>query len=612
MCNRVDFYQSAASRLALPAASVSVEVDGSLSAVLEPVEIVRSGWPEFGWARLACNPAAYAGGRLRAVEEIAGEFAMGASVRIEHYYNGTAPRPGVSGLPIFCGHVERIETTLGPEGPLVEITARDFSAHLERITVYGRRVARAEDGTVFLAGLDTVFNPDGLPNAYPVPVRHGGRSYTVFCADDSGGRPWRYAEVIDYLLGEYLSGRQLQRPSLERLEALTEGLVVRDLDVTGLSVLEALHRCCERLGLRFKLVPALVPTGPAEAMVFYRAGAGRAVELNCQPAGRQLSISGTNVAQLHSRRSFQPVTHKYIGQGDFKVFEATFDLVKAWDPNLEDTVYDTFSPSTNPHFYRVKDVYRKWCLNEAGDYAGQPYNQGDAFDFSKIFGTEDYAPRRRRFRPALTADKQGKSLGYFLEVSYDGGDNWWQYLHAFNILLDECGVWLSSDRLDMNTWVAALKGLLKFRITASVVGDERLWCTVADGPVNSTAPVIEQVITLPRRFKYRKVSSNSIFANGSDEGLGAADQVDDTEALYEYIRHVANASGRVIETIDVQTPFVLLNYELGDRVVASPESRDLFSTRTDNRSVSWIERVRMDFREQRTDLRIIRRRGRRL
>lgn len=79
------------------------------------------------------------------------------------------------------------------------------------------------------------------------------------------------------------------------------------------------------------------------------------------------------------------IKHKYIGQGDFKIYEATFDLIKAWDPGLEQDNYESFSPSTNPNFCQVKDVYRKWCLNEAGQYSNSPYNQGDAFDFSQIF-----------------------------------------------------------------------------------------------------------------------------------------------------------------------------------------------------------------------------------
>ena len=608
MTNRIDFFQSEQTQLALPAATVSVLLDGMLCAALEPIEIVRGSWPEFSRARLAYNPAALTAAIPSAAENLDTEFAMGKTICIRQYFNGIPPGAAVFSFPVFYGQIEEIETTLGPEGENVEITAVDFSANLKRISIYGQRVVKGEGEGVFLAGLDTIFNPDSEPNANPGPIAVGGESYMVFCAEPTQSRLWSYAEAIDYLLCEYLPSGQLQIPGIGQLKALTENQIVRDLDVTGLNLLEALQRCCKRVGLRFKFVPRPVPTGPKQAIVFYKSGTGRTVELNCQRPKEQFSISGTNIVQLHSKRDFWPITHKYIGQGDFKVYEATFELIKAWDPGLEDTDYDKFSPSTNPVFYQVKDVYRKWCLNEAGDYSGAPYNQGDAFDFSKIFQSDNFAHRRRRFWPALSTDKQGKSLGYFLQASFDGGLHWWQYLYAFNNLLDECGIWLSSDRLDVDTWIAALKGVLRFRITASVVSDERLAAVVADGPVNSAAPVVEHITTLPRQFKFRKVSGRSIFADATDNTLGVPDEVDDSEALYEFVRHWAAGTPETIETVDIQTPYLVFDYQLGDRVSTSPESRDLLGYRSDNRSASFIERVQIDFAKQCTNLKVVRRR----
>jgi len=608
MSNRIDFFQSVQTGLALPAAVTSILFDGSLCPFLEVVEIVHCGWPEFSWARLAVNQAAYPGASLTAAEEIETKLAIGKLISIRRYFNACAPGVAVLSFPVFEGQVEGIETRLGPDGVRVEVVAKDFSANLRRVMVYGQRVGNSDGSTLHLSSADTVFNPDGEANATIEPIDNNGKSYTVFVAESSAGRPWSYVEVIDYLLCEYLLDGQLQTPSIEQLQALTDNQAVRDLDVTGLNLIDALHRCCGRIGLEFKFIPRPVPTGPSQAIVFYKPGRGRAVELTCQQVGEQLSISKTNIARLHSRKNFWPVTHKYIGQGDFKVYEATFELVKAWEPAGEDTDYDKFSPSTNPNFYQVKDVYRKWCLNEAGDYSDAPYNRGDAFDFSKVFQSGNFVRRRRRFWPALTTDKQGKSLGYFLQVSFDNGLHWWQYLYAFNNLLDECGMWLSSDQLDVDTWVAALKGVLKFRITASVVSDERLSCVVTDGPVNSTAPVVEHIITQPRQFKYRKVSSQSIFAGASDEALGTPDETDDSTVLYEFVRKRAGTTSETIETVDVQTPYLALDYKVGDRVSTSPESRDLLGCQSDNRSVSWIERVQMDFRNQCTNLKIVRKR----
>jgi len=608
MSNRIDFFQPAQTQLALAGAVTSILLDGSLCPFLEVVEVVRCGWPEFSWARLAVNQVAYLGADTSQDREIEAELAIGKSVCIRRCFNGCAPGAAAFSFTIFEGQIEGVEERLGPDDTAVEIIAKDFSADLKRITVYGQRVGNPDGSTLHLSGADTIFNPDGKANATVEPVENNGKSYTVFAAESPSGKLWSFAEVINYLLCEYLPGGQLCTVSIEQLRALTDNQVVRDLDVTGLNLLDALHRCCERVGLEFKFVPRPVSAGPRQAIVFYKSGRGRAVELNCQQAGEQLSISKTSIACLRSKRNFWPITHKYISQGDFKVYEATFELVKAWDSADEDTDYGKFSPSTNPNFYQVKDVYRKWCLNEAGDYSGAPYNQGDAFDFSQIFESSNFVRRRRRFWPALSSDKQGRSLGYFLQVSFDNGLHWWQYLYAFNNLLDECGVWLSSDLLDVETWVAALKGVLKFRITASVICDERLDCVVADGPMDSVVPVVEHIITQPRRFKYRKVSGQSIFSGSSDETLGPPDEIDDGAVLYEFVRKTAEAMSESIETFDVQTSYMALDYRVGDRVSTSPDSRDLFGLRSDNRSICWIEQVQMDFRNQYTNLKIVRKR----
>jgi len=608
MSNRIDFYQPAKSELALAGATVSILLDGTLCSEIEVLEIVRDSWPNFSRAKLAYNPAAYPDAEQKTLEDIEHEFTMGKQISIRRYFNGIPPSAAAFSHPIFEGQIEGIEKNLGAGGSYVETIARDFSSTLERITVYGRQVSHSDGSTVFLTGLDTEFNPDGMGNANPIPAQINGRTYTTFCSQQKNSKLWSCAEAIDYLLKQYLPTGQLQTPDIGQLLRLTENRIVRDLDVTRLNLIEALHKCCERIGLRFKFIPRLAETGPAQAIVFYRNGSGRAVELNCQQTSEHLSVSKTNISRLSSSKNFWPVTHKYIGQGDFKVYEATFELVKAWDECLEEIDYDMFSPSTNPDFYQVKDVYRKFCLNEAGDYTGAPFNQGDAFDFSRIFDSSSYAASRRRFWPALTTDKHGKSLGYFLQVSFDNGLHWWQYFYAFNNLLDECGIWLSSDQLEPNTWVAALKDVLKFRITASVISDERLTAVVSDGPVNSTIPVIEHITAPLRGYKYRKVTGKSIFANSTDDSLGAPNEADDSVALYEYIRHKAAASHETIETFDIQTPFLLLDYEVGDRISTSPDSRDLLSTRSDNRSRNEIVRVQMDIRNQCTNLKIVRKR----
>ncbi len=606
MNNQTDLFQAEYQRLTLPATGLAVFVDGTLCGDLEPIEIVRGGWPDFGWARLVYHPGAGPDVILTSWENVEERFRTGAEIRLCQLYNRRPPEVVIADLPLFVGHIEDIEIRTNPSGETTEITAKDFSAALRRITVYGQRILRGDGSSVFLSGLETVFNPAGRGNAAAGTFAIDGKVRTIFSARTPGARPWNCADVIDYLLSEYLSRAQLYWPTVEQLLALTAGRSAQDLDATGLSLLEALHRCSQAAGVQFHFVPRLAETGPKQAIVFYRVECGRTVELNCQPKGERLNLSLTQIAAYHGKRRLYPITHRYIGQGDFKVYEATFELVKAWDPTLEGNNYYQFSPSTNPEFYRVKDVYRRWCLNEADDYTGEPYNQGQSYDFSPVFGNDAYASRRRRFWPALSTDAQSNSLGYLLEVSLDGGLQWSTYAHGFNNLLDECGIWLSSDQLDVYTWVAALKGTLRFRLTASVVSDERLTCVLADGPVGSAVPVVDRIITLPRQFRYRKVSARSVFAQAPR--CGRPDETDDSASLHELVRRYRDTSAAVIETADVQSLTLALHFQPGDRVTSSPESRDLLNNRRDNRSLVWIDRVHMDFRNQCTNLRVVRQR----
>lgn len=596
--NRIDFFQAEQIQMAVAAGRPAVFLDGRLCPFLEVAEIVRASSPEFGRAKLRYNQAAYPEGENVSPQRIETIAAMGKPVIIHQLYDGGIGEVEVASISIFEGQIEQIETRLDEDNESVEITARDFSAVLERICVYGGRVSTGNNDSRFLGGSDTVFNEDGQPNALKEPITYNGQSYTVFAADTSCADYWSCAEVIIYLLSEHLVLGRLQIPDIRQLEAITNNHIVRDLDVTGLPLSKALQRCCDLVGVKFKFVPLGNTTGPVQAIVFYHPGTGREVELNCQPGGQCLSLSKTNVSAVHNKKNYWPVTHRFIGQGDLKEYEATFDLVKAWDSSLEGRDYEEYSPLSNENFNEVRDVYRKWCLNEAGDYDGQ------AFDFSQIFETDEYVERKRRFLPALTADGSGSSLGYYLEASYDEGLNWQPYSQPFNVLLDECGVWLSGEQLDLDMWFAIVLDKLKFRITASVKSDQRLSWSDCRGPINSAVEVVDHIISMPRQFKYRKVSGKSIF----HAAFSLSGQADDTSALIETVRLAAETSTAVIEEIDVRTPVISTAFQVGDKLSASPDSRDILGVALDGRSVFWIERAVMDFDGQSTSLRILRRR----
>ncbi len=602
MSNRVDYFAAEETALSVPAGRCVVYVDGMLCPYLEVIEIVRASEPGYGLARLSYNPALWADGERVTIERIETVAAIGREVSIVALYNARMGITAIRSVKVFAGRIEEIETAISGDCESVELIARDFSARLGRISVYGQRVLCGGGLTMRLDGYETVFNRDGLPNASKAPIQHEGKWYRVFEVDDTKATWWSRAAAVVYLLGEHLVGGQLGVGDVEQIEGIFEIRLLGELDVNGMSLLDALEKCCEQTGVRFRFEPCQAEGGPAERIVFYRPGAGRRVELNHQRAGERFSIGRTNICRLDSSRGCYPVTHRHIGMGGWKVYEATFDLVKAWDSSLEGGPQSDYSPSTNPDFDAVRNVYRKWCLNEAGDYAGTP------FDFGSIFERATYLQRRRMFLKALSTDSQGESLGYYLEVSYDDGATWQEYADSFDVLDDECGVWLSSDVLSAEVWTATGAGTLKFRITASVASDERLTVVVADGPVNSAAEVVDHVLDLSGRFEFGKVSGKSIFHKSTSSDIGEPDEVDNSKSLHGYVRNLCETQEDGIETIDVETPILGLYYNCGDGVTCSPDSRDVLGVRRDNRSVFWIEQVAIDFQKQHTKLHILRRR----
>ena len=306
MSNRVDFFQGECKDLAISAARCEVFVEGGAYPFLEVVEIVQEGWPKFGRALLRYNPAAYEGSKSDSIKQMERIAAMGKRVEICRLYNAGIGEVKIEPLWVFVGQVEHIGTRLGPKEQILEITVKDFSARLDRVTIGGRREATTGGESTFNYGLEAVFNADGEPNASIEQVQHNGKSYTAFAAEGQEAKCWSVAEVLEYLLSEYVVYGLLQVPPAAYLKAFTGQKTADELNVEGKSVLDVVGGCCEQDGIEFYFAPVQSQTGPREKIEFYRPGEGREVELNLQYAGEKLSISRTNVCELESQKQNEP------------------------------------------------------------------------------------------------------------------------------------------------------------------------------------------------------------------------------------------------------------------------------------------------------------------
>jgi hypothetical protein len=588
MSNVVDFMQADEKGLVVPAGRPMVYLDGVLAEELEVVEICRGDQSEHSWASFNC-------GVLDAVNRCKMDTVCGKHVRVVEVYDGGVGKSKPFEMTIFYGRIDSVQTKLSGSECFIELVAKDFSSMLDRISVYGRRVSCGGNDGVYMPSMQCVFNADGKGNRARVKGRANGKNYTVFEGDLGAAVSWTCAEAVDYLLNEHLVCGMLEVPDFEILAAMMGCEVLDELDVNGDSLLKAIERCCKQAGVKFRFEACDVNSQANERIVFYRSGQGRCVELDCQRAGEELSVSRSQIVGMSSYEQSWPETRVYVGMGGFKRYEATFELIAGWAKSLEGRSYEEYSVDSSS-FVQLKDVYRKWCLDEAGSYSGQ------AYDFSKIFDTDMYLPIRRCFHESLSVDEAGGSVGYFVEVSVDGGASWQSYSDNFDVFADECGVWFGADEVGMQTWQAINAGSYRVRVTASVESDERLRCEFADGPVNSVAETVEHVVVMDR-FECRKVTGKSIFYGQRDK----ANQVDDSSTMLGYLRQLAMLDEDAIEVIGVTTPIVLSGYQPGDRVIGGGKS-DVIGIGCDGQSLYWVESVKMDFMNQQTELKVLRRR----
>ena len=104
----------------------------------------------------------------------------------------------------------------------------------------------------------------------------------------------------------------------------------------------------------------------------------------------------------------------------------------------------------------LRNVGRKWALNEAGRYSAT-HDRGMPFDFTTVIdpaylinskGKRVYGPFNRQLLPCLTMDKDSlNSIGIMLEFSFDGGSSWQSIPAAVSSLSDECGIYIDEANL---------------------------------------------------------------------------------------------------------------------------------------------------------------------
>jgi hypothetical protein len=572
--------------LVLEAPVVEVRLDG------RPDPRVRLDWieGELGAAPRAAFSVGFGHGPaapddLR-LEQAAVEVRPGRTVQARLLRGGVLPGAERGDLVLFDGAITRIEMGLGPEGEDLRFEAEDLAGQVLRQRVGGQRIQMADGSPQHAPGLDLVFDPEGRPNA-------SAETDAIFVPPGApGASAWTLAEAVAYLLAEHGESDVLDVPSAAEARTILPDTVLGDVRLEGLTLGEALEALLEPVGGHVAVAVQPGPAGVGRRLELRLPGRVPAVCLAHQPAGEAFDPSRTLLSDLAARMEFDAAPRRYVARGDRRIFEATLDLVRGWDDALVSYDWWQFIPSLNPNFEAVRDVFRKWALNEAGDYSGPPYSRGDPPDLGPVFEGAAYVQRRRRFLEGLSRDALGRARGVLVEWSFDGGTTWQRLAMPMRILPDECGLYLTGDTLRPEYLWACMIGSACVRVTAALESDS---CLVAEwtAPLAETLPGRTRHIEVPAGYRYRKVTPLSQFYGQ------AADEADDSARLEDLVKAAAEADARCPAPSRIRIPYLALGYAAGLRVEGLRGRRlDLARTHAAGQVAPIVRRVRHQFAPQ--------------
>lgn len=336
-----------------------------------------------------------------------------------------------------------------------------------------------------------------------------------------------------------------------------------------------------------------------------------------EDSGFPLNLEKMNVVRLNLQIDKSAAVNEVGVLGDFVEVEATFELRRAWSEDKDELINDSSYPLTKSVAGDLGDninVWRKWVLNETGEYNGLRPEIKEAFNFNNEFGTGEWTESRRRFLPTITTGENGEPIGpsngFLVEVLIEelsGGAQRWETVEAnFRILEDECAIYFDDE--EPPSHVTYVADIAVIRITATVRGDRKIGALAERKDDAENPDKVREVVQAPGRFKRRIVSGNSSFSGTEGAGVKATDDKDKilayAEALRDSVQRVHTSGTIAFE--GVEPPFkndqgriaVGLGFNVKEIEGAGIKLGSLADR--DARPFPTVVGITMDFQKQRT------------
>lgn len=426
---------------------------------------------------------------------------------------------------------------------------------------------------------------------------------------------WTLSEVLYYLC--WMANRQqafLVNPTLDELQATVIDSIdlVRNLKIKGGSTLpEALDETLIPLGYHWRLFQS-GQFALNKLQIIRKATGGTLRFLKHQRMGQKLSTGLTDTESMGVRFDTDRLANQIVAKGAKIQVEITAELHRGWPTSLDETPLDELKDSVvklseNPD---KKNAWRKWVLNEAGDYTGtRPEIRGIFTDsvrqqLSKADLLRWFVPRRRKFMPTITTNdeinKPIGSEGRGLVIEYRDYDGSWRSAKKWGIeLLDlECGIFINREDIPEELYDQGQYAAI--RVTATIEADYRLTHTSfrkADSPL----PVAKEAyIELSESYQHRVILPGSKYADSNDNLA-----TDDFNALADF----ADSLRSRFDQLDVPGGVVLegvdhLEYQPGDRIGGVQGKNISFEVKKGSNQYPQIAAVTLDIAEQKTILQL--------
>ncbi|MEX2113322.1 MAG: hypothetical protein WD845_09060 [Pirellulales bacterium] len=407
---------------------------------------------------------------------------------------------------------------------------------------------------------------------------------------ESGVNNWTLADAVRVLcrIGNPIE-RFIQNPQPEELASVlpSDPQILKNHGLRmGLYLNQALEELLAPYGFTFKIEYSL----NSRKLAIVQRGVGEKKTVRWQPIGSKLELSEQFADEAHLQFDASMAVNAVAAWGDYTYLEATFELMPGWPANLDNSdVMDLTNDGEDWQQHPERhDVWRKWVLNEAGDYnrgwtnvaAAGKANEGLTGLFRDAFGGDhgELVARRRQFEPMLTVGPDGKPLGdvggtkvEWWDPEREGGPGWSDLpsddpTFTCRLLTDECGILFTG--VEPPYWILDQGGAARLRITATIASDDRIRGLESRFAQSVNVDEHYHVLDVNRGFHARLLHSGSrYYSQVQNETLKAA-QVDGREALVAFAQQavVAWDQAHLAGTVRLESLENFGAYELGDLI----------------------------------------------